>query len=214
MKPIRVLLADDHSLMRAGIRALLKEVPGVEVVGEANNGQQALDLVEEMKPDIVLMDIMMPEMNGLDATKRVVARHPKVRVIMLSMNASEEHVLHALRAGASGYLLKNIGPEELEGAIRAVVQGDKHITAAVAKHVLAGLVDEGKSSLERLTPRQREVLQLIAEGKTSKQIAKRLGISLRTAEEHRSDLMKKLDIHDVAGLTRYAMRVGLISLEQ
>ncbi|MBI2806132.1 MAG: response regulator transcription factor [Planctomycetes bacterium] len=214
MKPIRVLLADDHSLMRAGIRALLKELPGVEVVGEANNGQQALDLVEEMKPDIVLMDIMMPEMNGLDATKRVVARHPKVRVIMLSMNASEEHVLHALRAGASGYLLKNIGPEELEGAIRAVVQGDKHITAAVAKHVLAGLVDEGKSSLERLTPRQREVLQLIAEGKTSKQIAKRLGISLRTAEEHRSDLMKKLDIHDVAGLTRYAMRVGLISLEQ
>lgn len=212
MKPIRVLLADDHKLMRAGIRSLVKEIAGVEVVGEAGNGQQAVKLVEALRPDIVLMDIMMPEMNGLEATKVVVAEFPKVRVIILSMNANEEHVLHALRVGASGYLLKNIGPDELEAAIRAVSNGEKHITAAVAKHVIAGLVDGvTTTSLERLTPRQREVLQLVVEGNTSKLIAKRLGISVKTAEGHRSELMNSLGIHDVAGLVRFAIRVGLIS---
>jgi DNA-binding NarL/FixJ family response regulator len=209
---IRVVLADDHKLMRAGIRSLVKELAGVEVVGEASNGQQALKLVEELRPDIVLMDIMMPEMNGLEATKVVVAEFPKVRVIILSMNANEEHVLHALRVGASGYLLKNIGPDELEAAIRAVANGEKHITAAVAGHVVAGLIDGPKTGpLERLTPRQREVLQLVAEGNTSKQIAKKLGICVKTAETHRSELMKNLDIHEVAGLVRFAIRVGLIN---
>jgi DNA-binding NarL/FixJ family response regulator len=215
MKPIRVVLADDHKLIRAGIRSLIKELNGVEVVGEANNGREAVDLVAKLAPDIILMDIMMPEMNGLDATARVVAKYPNVRVIILSMNANEEHVLHALRSGASGYLLKNIGPDELEVAIRAVVNGEKHITAAVAKHVLAGLIDGPKAtSLGRLTPRQREVLQLVAEGKTSKQIGKNLGISSKTAESHRCELMKNLEIHDVAGLVRYAIRIGLVSADE
>jgi DNA-binding NarL/FixJ family response regulator len=215
VKPIRVILADDHELMRAGIRSLVKEVAGVEVVGEAKNGRQVVELVEQLQPDLVLMDIMMPELNGLDATAAIVAKFPKVRVVMLSMTANEEHVLRALRSGASGYLLKNIGPDELEGAIRAVAKGEKHITAAVAKHVVAGLVDRGEeSSLERLTPRQRQVLQHVAEGKTSKQIAKQLGISVKTAEAHRSTLMNALDIHEVAGLVRYAIRVGLISSDE
>lgn len=215
MKSIRVLLADDHKLMRAGIRSLVNELAGVEVVGEAGDGKQALDLVAELRPDIVLMDILMPEMNGLDATAAIAVKFPKVRVIILSMNANEEHVLQALRVGAFGYLLKNIGPEELEAAIRAVAKGEKHITAAVTGHVVAGLIDGAKTSpLERLPPRQREVLQLVAEGKTSKQIAKKLGISVKTAEGHRSELMKNLDIHDIAGLVRFAIRVGLISSDE
>ncbi|OAI41644.1 LuxR family transcriptional regulator [Planctomycetaceae bacterium SCGC AG-212-D15] len=212
MKPIRVVLGDDHELMRAGIRSLIKELDQVEVVGEAGNGRDCLRLVETLRPDVVLMDIMMPEMNGLDATARIVSKHPNVRVIILSMNASEEHVLQALRAGASGYLLKNIGPAELAAAIREVSQGDKHITAAVAKHVMKGFLEGGKtSSVERLSPRQREVLQLVAEGNSSKEIARKLNISVKTAEVHRSDLMKALDIHDVASLARYAIRVGLVS---
>ena len=215
MKPIRVLLADDHKLMRAGIRSLVKELPNVEVVGEATNGREAVDLVETLHPDIVLMDIMMPDMNGLDATMAIVAKFPKARVIILSMNANEEHVLQALRSGASGYLLKNIGPDELEAAILAVSKGEKHITGAVAKHVIAGLVEgEKATSLDRLTPRQREVLQLVAEGKTSKQIAKKLGVSVKTVEAHRSELMKSLDIHEIASLVRYAIRIGLISAEE
>jgi DNA-binding NarL/FixJ family response regulator len=214
MKPIRVLLVDDHELMRAGIRSLLKELDCVEVVGEAANGRDCLPLVASLKPDVVLMDIMMPEMNGLDATARVVSNYPNVRVIILSLNASEEHVLQALRAGASGYLLKNISPAELEAAMREVGRGETHITPAVAKHLVKGFLDGGRTSLiERLTPRQREVLQLVAEGNSSKDIAKKLNISVKTAEVHRSDLMKALDIHDVAGLVRYAIRVGLVSAD-
>jgi DNA-binding NarL/FixJ family response regulator len=197
MKPIRVLLVDDHELLRAGIRSLLKDLDGFEVVGEAVNGREALARVGELRPDVVLMDILMPEMNGLDATARLVTLFPTIRVIILSMNSSEEHVLQALRAGASGYLLKNIGPAEMEQAIREVARGEKHITPAVAGHVIAGLLEGGKvTSLERLTPRQREVLQLVAEGNTSKKIAKKLGISAKTADAHRGELMQALDIHD------------------
>jgi DNA-binding NarL/FixJ family response regulator len=214
MKPIRVLLADDHELMRAGIRSLLKDLEGFEVVGEAANGREALVLVEKLCPDIVLMDIVMPEMNGLDATARMVVRFPTVRVIVLSMNSSEEHVLQALRAGASGYLLKNIGPAEMEQALREVASGSKHITAAVAGHVITGLLEGAKTtSLERLTPRQREVLQLVAEGNTSKKIAKKLGISVKTVDAHRGELMQALGIHDMAGLVRYAVRMGVISAD-
>jgi DNA-binding NarL/FixJ family response regulator len=212
MKPIRVLLVDDHELMRAGIRSLLKEVDQVEVVGEAEDGRDCLQLVESLKPDVVLMEIMLPEMNGLDATARTVSKYPNVRVIILSRQASEEYVLQAMRAGASGYLLKNISPTELEAAIRAVSHGETHITPAVAKHLVKGFLEGSKtSSVEGLTPRQREVLQLVAEGNSSKQIAKKLNISLKTAEVHRADLMKALDIRDVAGLVRYAIRVGLVS---
>ncbi len=215
MKPIRVLLADDHHLMRAGIRALLQELPGIDVIAEAANGREAIALVESASPDVVLMDISMPEMNGLDATARIVSRFPKVAVVILSVNASEEHVLQALRAGASGYLLKNISPAEMEQAIRAVARGDKYVTSAVAGHVVAGLLQGSQAtSLERLTPRQREVLQLVAEGNTAKEIARKLGIRVKTAESHRAELMEALGIHDIAGLTRYAIRMGIVSSER
>jgi DNA-binding NarL/FixJ family response regulator len=215
MKPIRVLLADDHDLVRAGIRSLLKDLDGIEVVGEARDGREALALVETLGPDVVLMDILIPEMNGLDATARLVTRFPRVRVIILSMNSSEEYVLHAMRAGASGYLLKNGGAAEMEQAIREVARGEKHIMAAVAGHLIAGLLAGGQAtSLERLTARQREVLQLVAEGNTSKNIAKKLGISVKTADSHRCELMLALGIHDIAGLVRYAIRMGVISTEE
>jgi DNA-binding NarL/FixJ family response regulator len=214
VKPIRVLLADDHRLVRAGIRALIDDLDGFEVVGEAPDGREAIVLVATLSPDIVLMDIVMPEMNGLDATARLAARFPDVRVIILSMNSSEEHVLQALRCGAAGFLLKNIGPDEMERALREVARGEKHISAAVAGHVIGGFLDGGKSkSIERLTSRQREVLQLVAEGNTSKMIAKKLGISAKTADAHRGELMHSLGIHDMAGLVRYAIRMGVVSAD-
>lgn len=211
MNRIRLLLADDHTLVRAGIRSLIKELEDMEVVAEAANGREALRLVADLNPDVVLMDISMPEMNGLDATARIVSKHPGVHVIVLSMNATEEHVLQAVRAGASGYLLKNIDPAELPAAIRAVHAGDKYFTSAVGKYLVSGVLEGKKSSLDRLTSRQREVLQLVAEGYSSKEIGRKLNISVKTAEVHRSDLMKALDIHDVAGLVRYAIRMGLVS---
>jgi DNA-binding NarL/FixJ family response regulator len=213
VKPIRLLLADDHKLMRAGIRSLIKELAEFEVVGEADHGREAIRLVEELKPDVVLMDVLMPEMNGLDATARIVSAFPSVYVIILSMTACEENVLQAVQAGASGYLLKNIGPNELEQAIRAVHNGGKHFPGEVGKHLVTGLIEGKKSSLERLTPRQREVLQLVAEGYASKEIAKKLNLSVKTIEVHRSELMKALDIHQIAGLVRYAIRIGLVSTD-
>lgn len=216
MKPIRILVVDDHDLVRAGFHSLLKAMSGVEVLGEAGDGRQALEQVEALRPDVVLMDIMMPEMNGLDATARITVKFPGTRVIILSMNTAEEYVLQALRVGATGYLLKNVNPVELEQAVRAAAKGEPHFTPAIAKHIVTGFLskaDKGEHSLERLTPRQREVLQLVAEGNTSKIIAKKLGISVKTAEMHRSELMNALDIHDTAGLVRYAIRMGLITAD-
>ena len=213
---IRVLLVDDHELVCAGYRALLKDLPGIEVVAEACNGREAIDRVADHHPDIVLMDIMMPVLNGLDATAQIVSRFPRVRVVIVSMNDTEEYVLQSLRAGAAGYLLKNISPIELDTTIRAVAGGEVHFTTAVAKHVLAGYLQRntGKTStFEKLTARQREVLQLVAEGNTTKEIAKILGIGVKTAETHRSELMQALDLHDVAGLVRYAIRMGVITAD-
>ena len=214
MRPIRVLLADDHDLFRAGLRVLLQDLGGFEVVAEAGDGREALRLVGEHRPDVVLMDLMMPGLNGLEATARVAREPPGVRVLVLSMNAAEEFVLPAVRAGASGYVLKNARPAELGQAIRAVARGETYLTPAVSGHLIddyrrrtAGEAD----SLEKLTPRQREVLQLVAEGHTTKQIARRLGVSGKTVETYRSQLMDALDIHDIAGLTRYAIRKGLVS---
>jgi DNA-binding NarL/FixJ family response regulator len=214
MKCIRVLLADDHHLVRAGIRSLLENLPGVEVVAGASDGREAMQLVAAHHPDIVLMDIMMPGMNGLEAASRIVRDFPETRVIMLSVNASEEYVLQSLRAGAAGYLLKNISPTELETAIRAVARGERYLTTAVSRHVIEAYlqrVGPEASSLDRLTPRQREVLQLVAEGATTKEIARKLGVSVKTAEMHRGQLMDALGIHDVAGLVRYAIRMGVIA---
>jgi DNA-binding NarL/FixJ family response regulator len=214
MTTIRVLIADDHALVRAGFHALLSGIPGIEVVGEAGDGREAVQWVERDPPDVVLMDISMPGLNGLDAASRVVAEHPEVRVIVLSMHTDEEYVLQALRAGASGYLLKDSDAAELELALAAVVRGETYLSPQVSKHVIADylrLVGAQPDTHEQLTPRQREVLQLIAEGHTTKEIAEILCVSVRTAMTHRAQLMERLDIHEVAGLVRYAIRIGLVS---
>jgi DNA-binding NarL/FixJ family response regulator len=217
MARIRVLLVDDHTLFRAGTRALLQTLPDIEIVAEAADGREALRLIATRRPDVVLMDIMMPELNGLDAAARVGRAFPGTRVVILSMNADEDSVLKTLRAGAAGYLVKTADPAELELAIRAVARGERFLSSAVSEHVVSAClkrINTEQSALERLTPRQREVLQLIAEGHTTKAIAAKLGITAKTAEAYRSELMKALDIHDIASLTRYAIRAGLVSLDR
>ncbi len=216
MQGIRLLLAEDHTLVRAGIRSLLQSLPDMQVVGEASDGREALHLVEKAKPDIVLMDITMPGLNGLEAAARILKDFANVRVIMLSVHTAEEYVLQALRAGARGYLLKDATPAELALAIKAVAHGETYLSPAVSKHVIDYVqrVGNGTSSLERLTPRQREILQLIAEGRTTQEIAQILSVSIKTVEAHRSELMERLDIHDIAGLVRFAIRMGLVSSEQ
>jgi DNA-binding NarL/FixJ family response regulator len=217
MKPIRILLADDHTLVRAGIRSLLQELPGVHIVAEAGDGHTALALIETHQPDIAMLDIAMPGLNGLEVASRVADDFPFVRVVILSMHATEEYVLRALRAGAVGYLLKDANTAELEMAIAAVMGGETFLSPAVSRHVVEYVQrvgEAGSSSLERLTPRQREVLQLIAEGHTTQGIAQVLGISVKTVETHRAQLMERLDIHDIAGLVRYAIRVGLVVVDE
>jgi DNA-binding NarL/FixJ family response regulator len=214
VRVIRVLLADDHQLVRAGIRSLLQNIPGIEVVGEAADGRETLRMLEEHRPDVVLMDLMMPGLNGLEATERIVKDYPRIRVIILSMNAAEEFVLQSIRAGASGYLLKNARTVELEQALRSVADGQTYLSPAVSGHVIDECkrrTDGDESVKSLLTNRQRQVLQLVAEGSSTKQIAKHLGMSVKTIEMYRGQLMKALDIHDIAGLTRYAIRTGIIS---
>jgi DNA-binding NarL/FixJ family response regulator len=211
---IRVVLADDHALVRAGIRSLLERVAGVEIVGEAGTGHEVLRLLEAGLPDIVLMDIRMPELNGLETTAQIAAKFPSVRVVIVSVNAAVEYVLQALRMGAKGYLLKNAGPMQLELAVRAVARGETFLDSAVSQHVIEAYSQRtaaAGSSLDRLTPRQREVLQLVAEGFSSKEIATKLDLAKKTVETHRTQLMSALEIHDIAGLVRYAIRVGLVS---
>jgi DNA-binding NarL/FixJ family response regulator len=223
MDVIRVLLVDDHDLVRAGFRSLVQSFDGIEVVAEADDGREALRLIEIHRPHIAVMDIMMPGLNGLEATARIAKEFPKTRVIILSMNAAEQYVLKAMRVGAAGYLLKDGNPEELEQAIRAVSRGETFLSSKVSKHVVSGYV-QGKTrtvsdanglpaayeATHKLTQRQREILQLIAEGNTTKEIAKKLSISVKTVETHRMQLMERLDIHDIAGLVRFALRSGLI----
>jgi DNA-binding NarL/FixJ family response regulator len=212
--PIRVVLADDHALVRAGFRALLQSLPHVEVVDEASDGRDALRLVKLHQPDLVLMDIAMSGMNGLEATERIVKEFPRVRVLVLSMHANEEYVLQALRVGAAGYMLKDADTAELDIALRAVTKGETYLSPGVSRQVVDDYVRRigpGQTSLEQLTPRQREILQLIAEGHSSKEIAHTLDLSIKTVETHRAQLMDRLDIHDVAGLVRFAIRTGLVS---
>jgi DNA-binding NarL/FixJ family response regulator len=222
MNPTRVLLVDDHLLVRAGLRTLLEQMPGTEVVGEASNGREALDLIKANPPDVILMDITMAEMNGLVATAQITHEFPQVRIIMLSMHATKEYVTQALQAGASGYLLKDAAPTELELAIRSVMRGEKYLSPAVSTHVIADYLqrstgnpakraDAEVSPSAPLTLRQREILQLIAEGNTTKEIAAKLTLSVKTVETHRTQLMERLDIHDIAGLVRYAIRIGLVT---
>jgi DNA-binding NarL/FixJ family response regulator len=214
MKPIRVLLADDHALVRAGIRVLLQKITGVQVVAEAEDGNEALRLIEQYKPDIALMDIAMPGLDGLETTARVAKDFPNVRVIILSMHADQEYVLRALRSGAKGYLLKGARTSELELAVTAVACGETYLSPAASKHVVGDVVRRASaepSSLQRLTHRQRQVLQRIAEGYSRKQIAQKLNVSAKTVDTYRAQLMEQLGIHTVAGLVRYAIRMGLIT---
>ncbi len=217
MKSIRVLLADDHTLVRAGIRSLVQALSGIQVVAEAGDGREALSLIETHQPDVAVLDIAMPGLNGLEVATQVADNFPYVRVIILSMHANEEYVLRALRAGAAGYLLKDADTAELELAIKAVTRGETYLSPAVSKHITEYVrrVGEGtRSALERLTPRQREVLQLVAEGHTTQEIARMMSLSVKTVETHRTQLMERLDIHDIAGLVRYAVREGLVTLEK
>jgi DNA-binding NarL/FixJ family response regulator len=212
---IRVVLADDHALVRAGIRALLEKLPGIEVVGEADNGRQALELIKTSAPNLILLDISMAELGGLEALPRIVKDFPSVKVLILSGHANEEYVLRALRRGASGYMLKEAAAEELELAIKAVTQDKTYLSPSVSRTAVESYLQRaGGEEGEQLTPRQREILQLVAEGKNTKEIASLLGISIKTVEAHRLQLMARLDIHDVPGLVRYAIRSGLVSSER
>jgi DNA-binding NarL/FixJ family response regulator len=217
MTGVRVLLTEDHWLVQASLKSLLSDFTDIEVVAEASNGREALDLIAQHRPDIVLMDISMPGLNGLEATRRIIKEHPEVRVVVLSMHTGEDYVLQALRAGAAGYVLKGSPPHELELAIQSVARGEIFLSPAISKHVIDAYLTrtaDKTSPLENLTPRQREILQLIAEGKSSKEIARLLDTSVKTIESHRASLMERLDIHDLAGLVRYAIRHGLISIEE
>jgi DNA-binding NarL/FixJ family response regulator len=217
MAPISVLVVDDQWLVRAGLVALLGDFDNVEVVGEAGDGNEALALVADLAPSIVLMDITMPRLNGLEATRRIAREHPASRVIVLSGHSGEQFVLEAMNAGASGYALKGSAPAELAMAIQAVARGELFLSPAISKHVVRAVRardGDSRTSIGQLTPRQREILQLIAEGKSSKQIAQLLDAGVKTIEAHRANLMARLNIHDVAGLVRYAIRHGLISAEE
>jgi len=217
MKPYRILLADDHVLVRAGIRSLLEKLPDTEIVGEAGDGREALSLAQACQPNIVLMDVAMPGLNGLEAVARLQKECPEVKVLVLSMHANEEYVIQALRAGACGYLLKDAATVELELALQAVGRGENYLSPAISRQVIddyMARVSGQPGALEHLTPRQREILQLIAEGKNTKEIAALLSVSIKTVETHRAQLMDRLDIHDVPGLVRHAIRKGLISLEK
>jgi DNA-binding NarL/FixJ family response regulator len=215
MTPLRILLADDHTLVRAGIRALLAQLPGVEVVGEAGDGREALALVKAHRPDVLLMDIAMAGMSGLEAAAQVKKECPGVKVIMLSMHANEEYVMRALLVGATGYLLKDAASVELDLALKAAVAGQTYLSPAISRQVIVNYVTRigGVVPRDPLTPRQREVLQLVAEGKSTKEIAFALQISVKTVDTHRAQIMERLDIHDVPGLVKYAMRSGLIPPE-
>jgi DNA-binding NarL/FixJ family response regulator len=216
MAAVRVLVADDHALFRAGVRKLLQSFEGIQVVGEAADGHEALRLSGTERPDVLLMDIGMPGLNGVEAAARLTREGPSPRVIILSMHTGEDHVLRAIRAGAAGYLLKDASPAELEAAVRAAARGEIYLSPAISRYVVDDYVRRAggdRSPLDRLTSRQREVLQLIAEGNTTKAIATRLGLSVKTVETHRAQLMERLEARDVATLVRLAIRVGLVESE-
>jgi DNA-binding NarL/FixJ family response regulator len=218
---MRVLLADDHALVRAGIRALLAGLPDVDSVVEAGDGQEALTVLRETRPDLALIDIAMPGLNGLELAARVAREAPGTRLVILSMHGTPAHVAQALRAGVSGYLLKDAAADELPVLLRAVMRGETYLSPAISKQVVDGYlgrvtpdVSAGADGAEVLTSRQREILQLVAEGKSTKEVAQLLDLSAKTVETHRGQIMERLGIHDLAGLVRYAIRTGLVSSDK
>jgi DNA-binding NarL/FixJ family response regulator len=215
MKPIRVLIADDHALVRAGFRAFIEKIEGLVVVGEAGKGSEALKLVKELKPNLMLLDLTMPDGGGFEVLAQVSKQFPEIRVIVLTVHEAGEYAMRALRDGAAGFLPKSVAGTELEQAIQAVLRGERYVPTETS---LKAMLEYEKGTTKRdqlatLSPRQREVLRLIAEGRTTKQIAQELEISVKTVETHRAQLMERLGIHDVAGLVRYAIIVGLIEVE-
>jgi len=217
MNDVRILLADDHRLFRHGIRQILESRQGFTVVAEAENGFDAVRLYQTNKPDIVLMDISMPQLNGLDATRRIVEEFPSARIVILSMHLNRRYVSAALQAGVKGYLLKDSAPDELLQAINRVMTGRFFLSAGVNEQVILDYIKKAEvdpqSPFSLLSPREREVLQLLAEGNTTKGIADRLNLSSKTVETHRAHLMEKLNLFSIAELTKYAIREGLVALE-
>jgi DNA-binding NarL/FixJ family response regulator len=210
MKRIRILLADDHAVVRQGFKMILSAQPDMEIVGEAGNGREAVALAEELKPDVVVMDVAMPELNGIEATRRLAETVPHARVVALSMHKDSVYVREILRAGARGYLLKDSVAGDLVSAIRAVAQGEGYLSPAVSDAVLDDYRRHVTNPVDLLTSREREVLQMLAEGKTNKEIAGVLNLSVYTVEAHRGRIMEKLNMHSINELVRFALRNGLI----
>ncbi len=214
---IKILIADDHKIFREGLRALIEKQPGMEIIDEVENGRKAIQLVRELLPDVVIMDIAMPNLNGIEATRQIVVKAPSVKVIALSMHSEKRFVVEMLKAGASGYLLKDCAFEELAHAIRAVRINKTYLSPKITEIMIKDYVrlfPKTKLSVSSiLTPRQREVLQLLSEGKTTSQTAQDLQVSVKTVETYRQQIMDKLNIHSIAELTKYAIREGLTSLE-
>ena len=216
--PIRVLLVDDHAILRQGVHALLAREPDILVVGEAEDGQQAVDLVEELHPDVVIMDIVMPRMNGLEATRRLKELHPEVRTLILSMYDDQEYVVQIIQAGACGYVLKRVVTEDLVRAIHEVHAGGSFLYPPIAATLIGDYLrvtgnDHVGDGIEPLSARERQVLKLIAEGNNNNRIAEVLGLSRKTVDTHRANAMRKLDLHDVTEVVKYALRTGLITLD-
>jgi len=206
---LQIILADDHPIVRQGFKALL-EREGFEVVGEASDGHEASRLAQTLRPDVAVLDLIMPGLNGLDAARAVLQASPRTKTILLTVHKEDQYVLGALQAGIKGYVLKTQPITEVVQAIQQVARGGLYLSPAVAETVVQAYLARTEFPLDLLTPREREVVQLIAEGKTTKGIAEVLGVSVKTAESHRANIMEKLDIHEIAGLVRYAIRRGLI----
>ncbi len=218
MSRIKILLAEDHTIVRQGLRSLLEQNSCMEVIGEAEDGKEAVQKAENLKPDIVLMDVSMPLLNGIEATRRIKKHWPEIKVLILTMHTTEEYIFQILRAGASGYIVKKAAHQELITAIQAVHKGDKFLSPSISKKVIeeyilkAGETIE-QDSFERLTARERETLQLISEGKSNREIAELLFLSVKTVETHKANVMEKLELRTKADLIKYALRKGIISLE-
>jgi len=213
-KPIRVLVSAEHALIREGIRALVERIAQVEVVGEAGGASQSLQLITELKPEIVLLDISIPTVSALDSLREIVANCPGVRVIVLTLHENEEYAVQAFRSGATGYVPKSAASTELEIAIKAVAKGENYLASELSKQAVLKYLKDPSAFLSELTARQAEVLKMIAEGHATKEIAQRLKISVKTVETHRAQIMERLNIHDIVGLVRHALRVGLVRLDE
>lgn len=216
--PIKLLLADDHAVVRSGLRMLLEAQPDMEIVGEAESGREALQLVRQLRPDVVLMDVQMPDMNGIEATEAIKARHPETVILALTMYEEDQYFFEMLKAGASGYIPKRAAPDDLVSAIRAVSQGEVFLYPSLASRLVQDYLERVESGdqpliYDELTPREREVLIEIAEGLTNPEIAEKLVISVKTVDRHRENIMQKLNLHSRIDLVKYAIKKGLIDLE-